>query len=71
MIGRLVADPTSTAHVIDIEVRGPTSGEECFKVSTTRYNPAAVGAVTGNETYASFLSSLLVAHGRGSGVHFC
>jgi aspartate dehydrogenase len=29
------------------------------------------GAVTGNATYASFLSSLLAANGRGSGVHIC
>ncbi len=77
------------------------------QATTTRFNPAATGAVTGlvhnspssqtcmcsdlfcssinlkmlyiyiyictigNATFASFLNSLLLAHGRGDGIHFC
>jgi len=39
--------------------------------SVVRHNPAEKGAVTGDATYASFLSSLLTAGGRGGGLHFC
>ncbi|KAF0977265.1 hypothetical protein FDP41_003918 [Naegleria fowleri] len=64
---RLVADARLDAHVIDIEVVGPNG----FSVVTNRYNPAKVGAVTGQATYFSFLSSLLLSGGRGGGMHFC
>jgi aspartate dehydrogenase len=70
--GRLVADPRIQAHIITIDVTSPAGSDgQAFKVSTVRFNPAAAGAVTGNATYASFLSSLLLAHGRGGGIHFC
>lgn len=65
-VARLVADDTLEAHVITIDVAGGSAG---FKVSTERYNPAKVGAVTGSATYASFLSSMLLASGRGDGLH--
>eukprot|EP01090_Pellita_catalonica_P019843 TRINITY_DN6869_c0_g1_i1.p1 TRINITY_DN6869_c0_g1~~TRINITY_DN6869_c0_g1_i1.p1 ORF type:complete len:288 (-),score=60.38 TRINITY_DN6869_c0_g1_i1:550-1413(-) len=68
---RLIANTSLTAHVIDIDVKGPGSEEGCFSVSTTRYNPAKTGAVTGNATYGSFLSSILRIGGRGNGIHFC
>jgi len=70
---RLVADKRLDAHVIDIQVFGPLkeNPEEVFRVYTTRYNPAKPGAITGNATYPSFLSSLVRAHGRGRGFHFC
>jgi aspartate dehydrogenase len=79
---RLVADKSLEAHVIEIEVLGPRSssslesdklGEkrEHFSVNTVRYNPAKVGAVTGNATYASFFSSLICCGGKGTGFHFC
>ncbi len=70
---RLVAKKGLTAHVVTIELEGiKGEGEEdVFRVATTRYNPAKMGAVTGNLTYSSFLSSLLNAGGRGNGVHFC
>lgn len=42
-------------HIVEVEVWGPNG----FNVKTTRSNPAAVGAVTGTATYASFLSSML------------
>ena len=66
-IGSLVADKSLKAHIIDIDVEGPNG----FLVNTKRINPAGTGAVTGNATYASFLSSLLKASGQGSGIHFC
>ena len=69
----LIADRSLEAHVITIDVTGPTNkdtGEE-FSVKTVRSNPAAVGAVTGQATYVSFHSSLLRAHGQGNGVHLC
>jgi len=70
---RLVSDTSLDAHVITIEAKGaPNARGECFRVSTERYNPAAVGAVTGSATYASFLSSVLLAHSRKSGlIHLC
>jgi predicted dinucleotide-utilizing enzyme len=58
----LVADYRLQAHVVEVLAQGPSEGrreEEVFRVHTVRYNPAATGAVTGNATYASFLSSLL------------
>ncbi|EFC50232.1 predicted protein [Naegleria gruberi] len=64
---RLVADSRLESHIIDIEVEGPNG----FSVMTSRINPAKVGAVTGQATYNSFLSSLLTAGGRGNGFHFC
>eukprot|EP01118_Nematostelium_gracile_P000674 TRINITY_DN10717_c0_g1_i1.p1 TRINITY_DN10717_c0_g1~~TRINITY_DN10717_c0_g1_i1.p1 ORF type:complete len:151 (+),score=32.56 TRINITY_DN10717_c0_g1_i1:100-552(+) len=67
----LVADKSLEAHVIDIEAYGPGQGQDKFYVKTTRYNPAKPGAVTGNATYESFVSSLFNAFGRGNGVHFC
>ncbi len=38
-----------------MEVEGPNG----FRVTTTRSNPAAVGAVTGAQTYMSFYNSLV------------
>jgi aspartate dehydrogenase len=71
---RLIADKNlKNAHIIDIEVTGPikSNKEEMFQVHTTRYNPANPGEVTGAATYSSFLSSLLMAHSKGNGFHFC
>lgn len=60
-------------HVIDVDVLGPerTDGLPRFSVRTTRVNPAAVGAVTGKATLASFVSSMVRAVGKGSGYHIC
>ena len=44
---------------MEVDVFGPGDVQNQFTVKTVRHNPAAVGAVTGNATYASFLSSLL------------
>jgi predicted dinucleotide-utilizing enzyme len=65
---RLVVDKSLSAHVVQVDVEGPGG----FTVGSTRFNPAKKGAVTGNATYASFLSSLLAAvdkAGAVSGVH--
>eukprot|EP01116_Phalansterium_solitarium_P005943 TRINITY_DN18269_c0_g1_i1.p1 TRINITY_DN18269_c0_g1~~TRINITY_DN18269_c0_g1_i1.p1 ORF type:complete len:296 (-),score=36.17 TRINITY_DN18269_c0_g1_i1:760-1647(-) len=72
----LVADKALEAHVVEIDVFGAGYGSrpdsEVFSSRTVRFNPAKPGAVTGNATYASFLSSLLVAaRGTGAGFHFC
>ena len=66
-IGRLCSDPSLDKHQIVIEVGGPGG----FKVTTQRDNPSKIGAVTGQATYASFLSSVNNACGRGAGFHLC
>ena len=44
---------------MEIDVFGPGEEQNQFTVKTVRHNPAAPGVVTGNATYASFLSSML------------
>lgn len=66
----LQADKQHHAHETTIEVWGPGD----FYVKTVRHNPARPGAVTGNETYASFWASLLIAVERAPlvhGIQFC
>lgn len=72
-IGRLVCDPSLDAHVIDIEVTGPSNAAGSFRVSTERFSPCAPGAVTSSGTYVSFVSSLLEAAliERPVGFYFC
>lgn len=48
-----------SCHIVEIEVTGPGSYDNHFSVRTVRSNPASIGAVTGKQTYVSFLSSLL------------
>jgi predicted dinucleotide-utilizing enzyme len=66
---RLIVDKDLSAHVVIVQIQGPGG----FTLESTRYNPAKTGAVTGNATYASFLSSMLKAttHSRTGtgGVH--
>ena len=69
MQGCLVADPRGHTHVVDILATGP--GDPPFAVHTVRRNPARAGAVTGNATFASFVSSMVRARGGGDGLHFC
>lgn len=71
----LISDARLQSHDIEIKIEGPlnaTTGAP-FRCSTTRINPAAVGAVTGQATYISFYSSLLEAaqYKRKAGFHFC
>ncbi|XP_065831226.1 aspartate dehydrogenase domain-containing protein-like [Oscarella lobularis] len=71
--GSLVANPSLDCHITQIDVYGPrdsSSGEQ-FHVRTTRSNPAPIGRLTGSGTYASLLSSMLAARGKGKGVHLC
>jgi len=63
----LIAQKQSDAHIVSIEV----TGKNGFNVKTERYNPAKKGAVTGDETYHSFLASLLKASATEKGIHFC
>ena len=46
-------------HVVEVEVTGPGTDDNRFSVHTVRLNPAPHGAVTGKQTYISFLSSIL------------
>lgn len=48
-------------HDIEIEVLGhfDEKANRSFKCTSIRSNPALVGAVTGNATYASFFNSIL------------
>ncbi|KAF4672939.1 hypothetical protein FOL47_011209 [Perkinsus chesapeaki] len=69
---RLVANPALTdRHIVVVDLDGPwdeTLG--CaFKVHTERSNPAAVGAVTGKQTYNAFFTSLMNAKGKPAGIH--
>lgn len=69
---QLIADASLLAHVIEIEAAGLRGADgQAFHCLTRRYNPAPPGAVTGAATYASFLSSLYAARGKGAGVHLC
>lgn len=62
-IAKLVAaSPEHHAHVVRVQVVGPGG----FSVDTTRVNPARPGAVTGNATYASFVSSVIAAARSGA-----
>jgi len=68
----LVSDRALNGHVVVVEVAGPDKGNQGkFSVNTVRYNPAPPGAVTGQQTYASFFTSLCGVGGLGSGFHFC
>mmetsp|Transcript_938 Transcript_938/g.2760 ORF Transcript_938/g.2760 Transcript_938/m.2760 type:complete len:292 (-) Transcript_938:619-1494(-) len=69
VVGVVVADASLAAHIVEVDAIGP--GNPPFTIRTVRDNPAKPGAVTGNATYNSFLSSLLRSGGRGSGFHFC
>ena len=51
--------PSLYCHIVEIEVIGPGSENSQFSVKTLRSNPAKSEAVTGNATYASFLSSVI------------
>ena len=70
-----VADASLDAHVITVEATGavPAGGGPPFRCVSERYNPAPPGAVTGQATYAAFLSSLLAAAAGllGPGLHMC
>uniref|UniRef100_A0A8B9RZI1 Aspartate dehydrogenase domain containing n=1 Tax=Accipiter nisus TaxID=211598 RepID=A0A8B9RZI1_9AVES len=56
----LVADPSVPDwHVVEVEVTSVGDEGRALRVTSTRRNPAAPGAVTGNATRDAFWSSLL------------
>lgn len=72
--GSIVADPNITDwHVVQIDVwgQGDIENGTAFHCQTIRKNPSKLGLVTGSATYASFLSSVLGAKGKGAGIHLC
>ncbi|XP_045172626.2 aspartate dehydrogenase domain-containing protein-like [Mercenaria mercenaria] len=72
--GSIVSDPSLTDwHVVQVDAWGPGNIEDdtAFHCQTIRRNPAKIGFVTGSATYASFLSSMIGARGKGPGVHLC
>ncbi|CAI2347399.1 unnamed protein product [Caenorhabditis sp. 36 PRJEB53466] len=65
---KLISDPKMTDwHVVEVRVEG----DDGFEVITRRNNPAKPGAVTGQLTYFSFLSSIKECRYKPSGVHLC
>ena len=58
-------------HYVEVLAEGPEKNGKRFTVETIRKNPADPGAVTGSATYASFLSSIHRAQGKGKGLHLC
>lgn len=67
MVCRLVARKDDDTHSQRIEVQGPNG----FAVTVDRHNPARKGAVTGDETFGSFLRTMLTPRPQTSGFHFC
>lgn len=71
--GKLIADKTIEAHIIEVELVGkpiPSRNGDCFRVQQRRYNPCDPNVVTATATYPSFLASLLACQiARGPGVH--
>jgi len=73
VIGCLVSDPNLiNYHIVEVEAYGyPKEDGSRFHVHTIRKNPAVVGEVTGEATYAAYFGSLKRACGMGSGLHLC
>lgn len=66
IVANLYAQKEHGAHITEIDVMGV----EGFKVSTVRYNPAKKSAVTGDQTYLSFYTSLELSHDGEHGLNF-
>ncbi|KAK0415205.1 hypothetical protein QR680_011829 [Steinernema hermaphroditum] len=65
---KLIADPQLVNwHIVEVEV----VGENGFRTTTRRENPAAAGAVTGSVTYFSFLASVKETLYKPPGIHLC
>ncbi|ULU00791.1 hypothetical protein L3Y34_001306 [Caenorhabditis briggsae] len=65
---KLISDPKMTDwHVVEVRVEG----DDGFEVITRRNNPAKPGAVTGQLTYYSFLSSIKESRYKPSGIQLC
>jgi len=61
--GCLIADPDIGAfHEVKVEIFGPKQEDgRQFKITTVRMNPAALGQVTGKQTYVAFINSIKMA----------
>lgn len=73
VMGCLVSDPSlRNYHIVEVEAFGfPNEDGSRFHVHTIRRNPAVLGEVTGEATYAAYFGSLRRAECRGPGVHLC
>ncbi|CAB3403499.1 unnamed protein product [Caenorhabditis bovis] len=68
VVARLVSDPKMRDwHIVEVKAEGPDG----FEVIATRKNPAKPGAVTGQLTYFSFLSSIKESRFKPAGVQLC
>ncbi|NXS27400.1 ASPD dehydrogenase, partial [Pomatostomus ruficeps] len=68
----LVADPSVPDwHIVDVEVTAVAEGGRALSVTSSRCNPAGVGAVTGSATRHSFWSSVIACTGHGGCVKLC
>ncbi|MEE2830298.1 MAG: aspartate dehydrogenase domain-containing protein [Myxococcota bacterium] len=68
---RLVADPSLQHHITSVRLLGHDNGGPRYSLDLIRKAPAGAGAVTSTATLTTFATSMLEAHGQGSGVHFC
>ena len=64
--GALYANPTDHTHRVEINVKG----RDGFEVNSLRVNPAKSGAVTGSQTFYSFLASVLKTKNLKKGLRF-
>ena len=67
----LIANPQLEHHITEVSLFGAGDPEKRYSLELIRKSPAGAGAVTSTATFDSFLASMLKAHGKGSGVHFC
>ena len=67
----LIANPQLEHHITEVSLFGSGSPDKRYSLELIRKSPAGAGAVTSSATFDSFLSSMLKAYGKGSGIHFC
>jgi predicted dinucleotide-utilizing enzyme len=67
----LIADPRLEHHITEVSLFGEGPPESRYSLDLIRRSPAGAGAVTSSATFDSFLASMVRAHGKGTGVHFC
>jgi len=68
---RLVADPSLEHHITSVRLLGHDDGGPQYSLDLIRKAPAGAGAVTSTATLTTFVTSMMGAHSRGAGVHFC
>jgi aspartate dehydrogenase len=67
----LIADPRLVHHITEVSLYGAGDTDTRYSLDLIRKSPAGAGAVTSSATFDSFLASMLRAHGKGTGMHFC